>query len=54
MTGSEDVDVDAVARGAADDAGGLDPGLLGDFLPTVAEAAASGRRRRSGALDPNA
>jgi len=51
MTGSEDVDVDAVARGAADDAGGLDPGLLGDFLPTVAEAAASGRRLRTGELE---
>lgn len=36
-----------VAAGAADDAGGTDPDLLGAFLPTVVEAAASGRRLRA-------
>ena len=35
-----------MARGAADDAGGLDPGLLGGFLPSVVAAAESGRRLR--------
>jgi len=35
-----------VARGAADDAGGLDPALLGGFLPAVVAAAGSGRRLR--------
>lgn len=50
MTGNN-VDVDAVACGAADDAGGLDPALLGDFLPTVAQAADSGRRLRTAELE---
>lgn len=40
------IDLAAVAAGAADDAGGLDAGLLGDFLPTVVAAAATGRRLR--------
>ena len=35
-----------MARGAADDAGGLDPALLGGFLPAVVAAAGSGRRLR--------
>ncbi len=50
MTGKH-VDLAAVAAGAADDAGGLDPTLLGDFLTTVVDAAASGRRLRSAELD---
>ncbi|RKS80149.1 sugar diacid utilization regulator [Motilibacter peucedani] len=45
------MDLDAVARGAADDAGGLDPALLGDFLPTVVGAAQSGRTLRRAQLD---
>jgi len=45
------LDLAAVAAGAADDAGGLDPGLLGDFLPTVVEAARSGRRLRPAELE---
>ncbi|MEO6880805.1 MAG: PucR family transcriptional regulator, partial [Mycobacteriaceae bacterium] len=35
-----------VAAGAAEDAGGIDPELLGDFLPNVVKAAASGRGLR--------
>ena len=46
-----ELDLEAVARGAADDAGGLDPVLLGDFLPTVVAAAASGRRLRTRELE---
>jgi sugar diacid utilization regulator len=42
--------VRAVAEGAAEDAGGVDPALLGDFLPIVVEAASSGRRLRRGEL----
>ncbi|MDQ2757555.1 MAG: helix-turn-helix domain-containing protein [Actinomycetota bacterium] len=38
--------VRAVADGAADDAGGVDPALLGTFLTIVVEAASSGRRLR--------
>ena len=41
-----EVDLSAVAEGAADDAGGLDTALLGDFLPTVVDAARTGRRLR--------
>jgi sugar diacid utilization regulator len=37
-------DLAAVAKGGADDAGGLDPGLLDDFLPIVVDAVAAGRR----------
>lgn len=44
-------DLAAVAAGAAEDAGGLDPALLGDFLPTVADAAATGRRLRTAELE---
>lgn len=40
------VDLAVVAQRAADDAGGLDPHLLGDFLPTVVEAAETGRTLR--------
>ncbi len=50
MTGNQP-DLAAVAAGAADDAGGLDPELLGDFLRTVVDAAASGRRLRRGELE---
>ena len=42
--------VHAVAEGAAADAGGVDPGLLGAFLPIVVEAASSGRRLRRAEL----
>lgn len=50
MTGNAP-DLDAVAAGAADDAGGLDPGLLGDFLPTTVDAAGTGRRLRRAELE---
>ncbi len=50
VTGNQ-VDLVAVAAGAADDAGGLDPALLGDFLPTVVAAADSGRRLRRAELE---
>ena len=42
--------VRAVADGAADDAGGIDPALLGAFRAIVVEAASSGRRLRRGEL----
>ena len=42
--------VAAVARAAAHDAGGVDPALLGHFLPIVVEAASSGRRLRRAEL----
>lgn len=45
------LDLAVVAAGAADDAGGLDPALLGDFLPTVVEAARTGRRLRTAELE---
>lgn len=38
------MDLDAVAEGAAQDAGGLDIALLGRFLDSVVDAAATGRR----------
>ncbi len=44
-------DLQAVARGAADDAGGLDTALLGDFLLTVVDAAGTGRRLRAAELE---
>lgn len=44
------MDLGSVARGAADDAGGLDTDLLGDFLPVVVEAAESGRTLRAAEL----
>lgn len=44
-------DLAAVARAAADRAGGLDPGLLADFLPTAAGAVATGTRIRRRDLD---
>lgn len=42
--------LDVVGAAAARDAGGIDPGLLGDFLSMVVEAAASGRRLRRSEL----
>ncbi|GAB2871977.1 PucR family transcriptional regulator [Nocardioides pacificus] len=42
--------LDAVAAAAAHDAGRIDPGLLGDFLSILEEAAASGRRLRRSEL----
>jgi hypothetical protein len=47
----EELDLTAVAAGAADDAGGLDPALLGDFLSVTAQAAGSGRRLRQRELE---
>jgi hypothetical protein len=44
------VELADIARGAADDAGGLDVGLLGDFLPVVVDAALSGRSLRRAEL----
>lgn len=41
----------AVAGAGARDAGGLDVALLGDYLPTVVEAAASGRRLNRAELE---
>lgn len=49
MTGNQ-VNVAAVAAGAARDAGGLDPELLGEFLPIVVEVSRTGRRLRRGEL----
>lgn len=45
------LDLQAVAAGAAQDAGGLDPALLGDFLSVTASAASSGRRLRPRELE---
>lgn len=45
------LDLAAVARGAARDAGGLDTSLLGDFLATVVDAAGSGRQLRTPELE---
>ncbi len=44
------MDLAAVATGAANDAGGLDPDLLGNFLKTVVDAAATGRQLRRAEL----
>lgn len=44
------MDVEAVAAGAARDAGGLDAALLGEFLPIVVEVSVSGRRLRRAEL----
>lgn len=40
-------ELDSVAAGGADDAGGLDPVLLDGFLPVVVDAVAAGRRLSS-------
>jgi DNA-binding PucR family transcriptional regulator len=45
-----EVNVGAVAAGAARDAGGLDVALLGEFLPIVVEVSVSGRRLRRAEL----
>src|SRR5690348_15929817 len=39
-------DLEQVGRAAAQDAGGVDPQLLGGFLPAVLAATAAGRRLR--------
>lgn len=44
------MDLQAVARGAAEDAGGLDPALLGDFLEVSLEVTGSKRRLRKAEL----
>lgn len=45
------MDLATVARLAADDAGGLDVALLGDFLATVVDAATTGRTLRGDELE---
>jgi sugar diacid utilization regulator len=42
--GGRQVDLDAITHAASREAGGVPPGLLGDYLPAVVDAAASGRR----------
>lgn len=44
------MDLEGVGQGAADDAGGLDVTLLGDFLSTVVDAATTGRTLRGAEL----
>jgi sugar diacid utilization regulator len=51
MTSVPAATIAAVAQAAASDAGGLDAGLLGDYLETVVDAAATGRRLRREELD---
>lgn len=51
MTSVPPATIAAVARAAAADAGGLDVGLLGDYLEIVVDAAATGRRLRREELD---
>ena len=46
MARTLDEQLEAVAAGAASDAGGTDPALLGGYLDTVVEAAATGRQLR--------
>ena len=38
------VDLDAIARAASREAGGVPPDLLADYLPAAADAARTGRR----------
>ncbi len=45
------MELDAIGRGAADDAGGVDAELLGAFLPSVVDAARTGRRLRRHELE---
>jgi sugar diacid utilization regulator len=45
--GSGAVDLDAIARAASREAGGVSPDLLADYLPATADAARSGRRLAS-------
>ena len=47
MTSVPAATIAAVAQAAASDAGGLDAGLLGDYLETVVDAAATRPRSRS-------
>jgi sugar diacid utilization regulator len=51
MTPVPPATIAAVAQAAATDAGGLDVGLLGDYLEIVVDAAATGRRLRREELD---
>jgi hypothetical protein len=44
-------DLDRIAAAASGDAGGVDPALLGDFLPAVVAATADGRRLRRRELE---
>ncbi len=49
MASTDDVDGELLRQisfGAAKDVGRVDPDLLGDFLPSLAAAVASGRARR--------
>jgi sugar diacid utilization regulator len=48
--GGRQVDLDAITHAASREAGGVPPGLLGDYLPAVVDAAASGRRLTSAEL----
>ncbi len=48
--GGRRVDLDAITHAASREAGGVPPGLLGDYLPAVVDAAASGRRLTSAEL----
>ena len=41
---AEPPDLDAIAKAASREAGGVPPGLLGDYLPAVLDAARTGRR----------
>ncbi|GAA3191653.1 PucR family transcriptional regulator [Dactylosporangium siamense] len=43
--------LDRIAAAASSDAGGVDPALLGDFLPAVVAATAGGRRLRKRELE---
>lgn len=45
------MELDAIGAAAARDAGGVDGGLLGEFLPAIVEAAATGRRLRRRELE---
>ena len=42
--GGHQVDLGAITLAASHEAGGVPPGLLGDYLPAVVDAAATGRR----------
>lgn len=44
LPGDDQVDLAAITRAASEEAGGVPPGLLGDYLPAVLDAAGSGRR----------
>jgi sugar diacid utilization regulator len=50
-SGSEHAWLVAVAEGASQDAGGVPVGLLGDYLPLLADAAVTGRRPKHAELE---